>query len=99
MLGALVKATQIVGIDSMGKVLAERFKGALQASNADALRLGLRGGEARMSWKELEEGGVVKGGTSSAYVVNGWRVKRPVIDESKCTNCLICWIYCPSRPS
>lgn len=48
-----------------------------------------------MSWKELEEGGVVKGGTSSSYVVSGWRTKKPVIDEEKCTNCLICWIYCP----
>jgi Pyruvate/2-oxoacid:ferredoxin oxidoreductase delta subunit len=48
-----------------------------------------------MSWKELEEAATVKGGTSSAYVVSGWRVKRPVINEAKCTNCLICWIYCP----
>jgi len=48
-----------------------------------------------MSWKELEEAAVVKGGTSSAYVVSGWRVKKPVINEAKCTNCLICWIYCP----
>jgi len=48
-----------------------------------------------LSWKELEEGGVVKGGTSSAYVVSGWRTKKPVIDEEKCTNCLICWVYCP----
>jgi pyruvate ferredoxin oxidoreductase delta subunit len=48
-----------------------------------------------MSWKQLEQGAVVKGGTSSTYNVAGWRVKRPQIDESKCTNCLICWIYCP----
>jgi pyruvate ferredoxin oxidoreductase delta subunit len=48
-----------------------------------------------MSWKELEEAAVVKGGTSSSYIVSGWRVKRPVINEAKCTNCLICWIYCP----
>jgi len=24
-----------------------------------------------------------------------WRVFRPVKDETKCNNCLICWIYCP----
>ena len=48
-----------------------------------------------MSWKSLEEGAVVKGGSSASYVVSGWRVKRPVIDEAKCTNCLICWVYCP----
>jgi len=48
-----------------------------------------------LSWRELEEGAVVKGGTSTAYIVSGWRTKKPVINESKCTNCLICWIYCP----
>ncbi len=24
-----------------------------------------------------------------------WRVFKPVKDDSKCNNCLICWIYCP----
>jgi pyruvate ferredoxin oxidoreductase delta subunit len=48
-----------------------------------------------MSWRELEEAATAKGGTSVLYNVSGWRVKRPVINESKCTNCLICWIYCP----
>jgi pyruvate ferredoxin oxidoreductase delta subunit len=24
-----------------------------------------------------------------------WRLNRPLLDEKKCTNCLICWIYCP----
>jgi 2-oxoacid:acceptor oxidoreductase gamma subunit (pyruvate/2-ketoisovalerate family) len=43
MLGALLKTTQIVRIDSMEKVLAARFKGALQTSNAEALRLGYEG--------------------------------------------------------
>jgi len=48
-----------------------------------------------MSWKELRQAATIKGGTSVEYEVEGWRVKRPVINESKCTNCLICWIYCP----
>ena len=48
-----------------------------------------------MSWRELSEGAVVKGGTSSSYIVSGWWVKRPVINAAKCTTCLICWIYCP----
>ena len=48
-----------------------------------------------MSWKELPQAVTIKGGTSVEYDVKGWRVKRPVINESKCTNCLICWIYCP----
>ena len=36
-----------------------------------------------MSWKQLEEAGVVKGGTSASYIVSGWRVKKPVINEAK----------------
>jgi len=24
-----------------------------------------------------------------------WRIKRPVIDKTKCTDCLLCWLYCP----
>ncbi len=48
-----------------------------------------------MTRKELNEGGVVKGGTSVKYTTEGWRVSKPVIDEVKCSNCLLCWIYCP----
>lgn len=43
MMGALVKATQIVSMDSMGKALSSKFRGAVQASNAEALRLGYEG--------------------------------------------------------
>lgn len=24
-----------------------------------------------------------------------WRVQEPVIDQSKCIKCLLCWTYCP----
>jgi len=43
MLGALVKMTGIVRIESMREVLASRFKGALGANNSEALRLGYEG--------------------------------------------------------
>lgn len=45
--------------------------------------------------KMLNEAAIIRGPTSVAYNVSGWRVDRPVLDEKKCTNCLICWIYCP----
>jgi pyruvate ferredoxin oxidoreductase delta subunit len=35
------------------------------------------------------------GGNSDAYNVGGWRSERPVRDEEVCTQCLLCWIYCP----
>ena len=25
----------------------------------------------------------------------GWRSLRPVIDNKKCTSCMICWKFCP----
>lgn len=43
MLGALVKATGLVGLRSIEKVLAQRFKGEVQAGNTQALRLGYEG--------------------------------------------------------
>jgi len=50
----------------------------------------------KKGWKELPIGGVIpKGGTSHEYVTGGWRTFRPVLDREKCTNCLICWVYCP----
>jgi pyruvate ferredoxin oxidoreductase gamma subunit len=42
-LGGLVRATEIVTLDSLGKVLSDRFKGPLQTANAEALRLGYEG--------------------------------------------------------
>ena len=31
----------------------------------------------------------------SAGPTGTWRDMRPVIDEDKCTRCLLCWLYCP----
>jgi len=39
--------------------------------------------------------GPVGVGSSVANRTGGWRVSRPILDESKCTNCLLCWFYCP----
>jgi pyruvate ferredoxin oxidoreductase gamma subunit len=44
MLGALVRATNIVSFESIGKVLGDRFKGAVRTGNEEALRLGYQGG-------------------------------------------------------
>lgn len=43
MLGALLKATNIVGFDSLEKVLGERFKGQVLTGNKEALMLGYQG--------------------------------------------------------
>ena len=47
-------------------------------------------------WKEIPEGGLIlEGGNASKYNTGSWRAFCPVRDEEKCTDCLICWIYCP----
>lgn len=47
-------------------------------------------------WKELAIGGIIdKGGTAADYHTGGWRTYKPVRDEKKCINCLICWLHCP----
>ncbi len=46
MLGALLKATGIVSLGSLEKVLGERFKGKVLAGNEEALQLGYQGGKA-----------------------------------------------------
>jgi len=52
---------------------------------------------ARAGWRSLPIGGVLsEGGTSVKYKTGEWRSgSKPSADKSKCTNCLICWIYCP----
>ncbi|MEO0292840.1 MAG: pyruvate synthase subunit PorD [candidate division WOR-3 bacterium] len=49
------------------------------------------------SWKELPIGAIiVEPGSSKKFKTGDWREgKKPVVNKEKCTNCLICWIYCP----
>jgi len=48
------------------------------------------------SWKDVSIGGlIIEAGNSADYETGSWRTSRPIIDLSKCNNCMICWIYCP----
>lgn len=38
---------------------------------------------------------IPESGNAEYYKTGGWRSSRPVLDRNKCTQCLICWIYCP----
>ena len=47
-------------------------------------------------WREIPIGGLIlDAGNAEQYKTGSWRTYRPVWDEEKCINCLICWIYCP----
>ena len=48
------------------------------------------------NWKEIPIGGLIlEAGNAEKYLTGDWRTFRPLVDEEKCTNCLLCWIYCP----
>ncbi len=50
----------------------------------------------KYGWKELPLGAILKGEWSTENFPTGdWRSERPVWDEEKCTDCFLCWIYCP----
>jgi pyruvate ferredoxin oxidoreductase delta subunit len=50
----------------------------------------------KSGWRELPIGGnLYEPGSSLKYKTGSWRIFRPVLDEAKCTRCLLCWIYCP----
>jgi len=47
-------------------------------------------------WKKLPMAATIaEPGSSLKYKTGDWRAFRPVVDEAKCVNCLLCWIYCP----
>jgi len=54
------------------------------------------GDEGKPGWKSIPIGGILlEPGSAMRYKTGDWRAFRPVIDEAKCINCLLCWIYCP----
>jgi 2-oxoacid:acceptor oxidoreductase delta subunit (pyruvate/2-ketoisovalerate family) len=49
-----------------------------------------------MSWHELPPGGAVRPSDAEKPKTGSWRTGiKPLADLSKCTNCLLCWLYCP----
>ncbi len=47
-------------------------------------------------WRELPIGATVtQPGSARQFQTGDWRTRRPVLNESKCTGCLFCWIWCP----
>ncbi|MBW2997277.1 4Fe-4S binding protein [Candidatus Woesearchaeota archaeon] len=46
--------------------------------------------------KKLDIGAVITTpGNSDDNKTGGWRALRPVWNRKKCTQCMICWPYCP----
>ena len=48
-----------------------------------------------MTKDEMVPGAVGKGGTMANLYTGSWRTYAPLTDYAKCTNCLMCWVFCP----
>ncbi len=44
---------------------------------------------------EMKPGAIAAGGTMEQLYTGSWRTYRPITDFEKCTNCLLCWAFCP----
>jgi pyruvate ferredoxin oxidoreductase delta subunit len=48
------------------------------------------------SWNEIPIGGlIIEAGNSETYETGSWRAFRPMLNLENCTDCLLCWLYCP----
>lgn len=47
------------------------------------------------SWQEVPPATIAFGGSARRVETGLWRSMRPVLDISRCTSCLRCWIQCP----
>jgi len=53
-------------------------------------------GKSKPGWRSIPIGGLIlEAGNAEKYETGDWRAFRPVRDQEKCTNCLLCWIFCP----
>ena len=47
-------------------------------------------------WRELPiRSLILEPGNSVDYETGNWRALRPIIDLTKCANCMLCWLFCP----
>jgi 2-oxoacid:acceptor oxidoreductase delta subunit (pyruvate/2-ketoisovalerate family) len=47
-------------------------------------------------WQELPIAGAVDPAAAPRPLTGGWRTGlKPVVDLSRCVDCLLCWLYCP----
>ena len=47
--------------------------------------------------EEISTGAQAVGGSSVDFNTGTWRAIRPIIDTSRCINCMLCFLYCPDN--
>jgi pyruvate ferredoxin oxidoreductase delta subunit len=47
-------------------------------------------------WRELNDGPIIKNpGNSTVYKTGSWRTQHLEFLKENCSNCMLCWLYCP----
>jgi pyruvate ferredoxin oxidoreductase delta subunit len=47
-------------------------------------------------WKKQPMGSTIPtAGNAEDFKTGDWRTEKPIWDEEKCIQCLLCWIHCP----
>lgn len=103
LVGAVVKATNIVSLDNLAAVVKNPEAMRRGYELAKITKLEVKGAmeEAAVSaterLKQLPFAGTVPSPVSEneGMITGNWRTKRPVLDPEACTACDTCWIYCP----
>lgn len=50
------------------------------------------------SYKEIPIGGMIESaGNSIDFKTGDWRTFRPIWNKEKCTQCMLCVVYCPDN--
>ena len=92
-LGAFVKATGAIRLESVIEAVKQQWKGRLGEVNVKAVEAAYEAAEVGDP-KVVAE---VAGGKAPAGSRADWRTFRPVVDSEKCTGCRMCWVYCPEH--
>lgn len=51
-----------------------------------------------MGYLDMPIGGLIlDAGNSVKYKTGQWRTREPWLDKNKCSNCLLCFIFCPEN--
>jgi 2-oxoacid:acceptor oxidoreductase gamma subunit (pyruvate/2-ketoisovalerate family)/2-oxoacid:acceptor oxidoreductase delta subunit (pyruvate/2-ketoisovalerate family) len=98
-LGAFVKITGALKLDSVEKAIKKYFPGRLGDMNIAAVRRSyeeVKGPiQAVVKSAPKEKLDLEVGGYGVLKDVSSWRVFTPEIDVDKCIGCKTCWIFCP----
>ncbi len=100
-LGAFVKVTGVLKVESINKAILKYYPGRVGEMNIAAVKKSyeLVKGPVQAKNKEAPQvkADLYVDGYGVLKDVSSWRVFTPKIDESKCTGCKTCWIFCPEN--